>query len=119
MDEDAAYKKSIKDDFADEDDTDEDSDLIVTPAAITALKTDVLAHAKRAGNATSREWKESIARGEEGEILAPDNPLSRRIMAGFKILQMNMSDADTGEILWKIDEWGKERFTEETDGDSE
>lgn len=66
-------------------------------------------------NLTDREWKESISRGEEGEIVSPPNERARQIMNGFRIRSMTMRDADSGVVVWTSEDWGKERFDEETE----
>ena len=43
-------------------------------------------------NRTDREWKESIARGEEGEIVLPPTPKAKTIMSGFRIISMTMRE---------------------------
>lgn len=67
------------------------------------------------GDLSDREWKESVARGEEGVIEAPRTERARKLLSGFEIKGMKMSDADTGVVLWKTDDWDKERFSEESD----
>ena len=64
---------------------------------------------------SDREWKESIERGEEGDIVEPPTERSKRILDGFRILQMNMRNADTGDIVWEVKDWGEDRYSEETD----
>ena len=54
------------------------------------------------------EWEveaESPA-GVGPSIVAPHDERARAILAGFKINWMNMSDAGTGEVLWRDDGWG-------------
>jgi retinal rod rhodopsin-sensitive cGMP 3',5'-cyclic phosphodiesterase subunit delta len=68
-------------------------------------------------NMTDREWKESIARGDEGEIVLPPTREARAIMRGFRIVSMIMRDADSGEKIWETDDWGEERYAEETRAD--
>ena len=54
------------------------------------------------------EWEveaESPA-GAGPSIVAPHDERARAILAGFKINWMNMSDAGTGEVLWRDDGWG-------------
>mgnify|MGYP001196065194 FL=1 len=68
-------------------------------------------------NRTDREWKESIARGEEGEIVLPPTRKAKTIMSGFRILSMTMRDADSGDKIWETKDWGEERYAEETRAD--
>ena len=68
-------------------------------------------------NRTDREWKERIARGEEGEIVLPPTPKAKTIMSGFRIISMTMRDAESGDKIWETRDWGEERYAEETRAD--
>merc|ERR1712070_457937 len=40
-----------------------------------------------------------------GEVYAPTDEKAKAIVDGFKINWMNMSDSDTGRVLWQSDDW--------------
>ena len=94
MSDDQEYKQSIKDEFADEprvvedegeDDVEALCEKVVSAVTITAVSAPSSGRDDSRGASSSREWKESIARGEEGEIVKPSNPRAARIMSGFKM----------------------------------
>ena len=107
----------------DEEEKDDDDDEIRTvrkrfsETAITSHVEDNDEIVDSTRNRTDREWKESIARGEEGEIVLPPTPKAKTIMSGFRIVSMTMRDADTGDKIWETRDWGEERYAEETRAD--
>jgi hypothetical protein len=52
-------------------------------------------------------------RHEQGEVMLPQTIKAQRIMDGFKILSMNMSDAHSGEVLWESGNWEGKDFERE------
>ena len=50
---------------------------------------------------------------EEGEVMLPQTVSAQRIMDGFRIVKMNMSDAQTGEVLWESGHWEGADFERE------
>ena len=52
-----------------------------------------------------REWASALNSHQEGEIYLPENEVSRKIIAGFRINHMNMRDADTGQLKWESGTW--------------
>ena len=62
------------------------------------------------------ESKQESGRGrahQEGNIMLPQTIKAQRIMDGFKIISMNMSNAQTGEILWQSANWEGRDFERE------
>ena len=115
------YKTTTDTDEEGKDDDDDDEIRTVrkrfSETAITSHVDDNDEIVDSTRNRTDREWKESIARGEEGEIVLPPTRKAKTIMSGFRIISMTMRDADSGDKIWETKDWGEERYAEETRAD--
>lgn len=68
---------------------------------------------RTAGHGEHKTQGASFRVHEEGEVMLPQTATAQRVMDGFRIVTMNMSDAQTGEILWESGHWEGADFERE------
>lgn len=59
------------------------------------------------------EWNAKLYGPQRGQIRKAKNPVAQEILDGFSINFMTMKNANTNEVLWESDSWGRDLFERE------
>lgn len=85
-----------------------------TGAAPVPTAARVGGHRKRASSGGAEHKTQSGVPHQEGDIVLPATIKAQRILDGFRIVSMNMSDAQTGKIMWETaKDWESKDFEQE------